>query len=164
MIRSGMATFEFEWLSQGIHDGTVVPIIGPELYGALYETEVAARLASELKLAPLPATATPRDVALAYQVQKADGSPAVLKQTLRRVLDEVVTTPPEPLRQLAQIRDLKLYVTTALDDALEKALQAAGRPPLSFAHSSNVTKAEMGLPDTRTSVAPSVCHVLGRFP
>jgi hypothetical protein len=160
-----MEAFDFDSLVQEIRDGAVVPIIGSELYarpdGSLYEAAVTELFARELGMEPLPAGATPRDVALAYQMK--GGNPKNLKPALRKVIPKAIPTPPEPLVQLAQIRGIKLYVTTALDDLLEQALSNAGRPPQSFSHSPSATRSEMELPNTRLASVPSVCHVLGRF-
>jgi len=162
-----MDEFDFDLLVTEIREGLVVPIIGTELYaradGTPYEPEIIARLAAELRLEPQPPMATPRDVALAHKMQKG-GGPNAFKTALQKVIKELINAPPEPLVQLAEIRGLKMYVTTTFDDLLEQALRSVGRSPLPYAHSTSPAKSKMDLHNLKESTQPAVCHVLGQHP
>jgi hypothetical protein len=154
--------FDFDLLVQEIQDGSVVPILGSELYvgpdGAALERALARRLADELTLSGIPDSSTPRDVALAHLM--AGGSAALLKPKYRRACDAVLATVPEALRQLAEISDFRLYVTTAADDLMERALQDAHRPAQSTGYSLGKGIVE---PVPEFGGHPVVCHVLGRM-
>ncbi|HEU4726337.1 MAG TPA: toll/interleukin-1 receptor domain-containing protein [Kofleriaceae bacterium] len=157
-----MPDFDFDWLLQEIRYGNVVPIVGAELYlgadGASLEHAIASRLAAELKLPAAAAGATPRDVALSFLA--GDGHPQVLKTRLRAITQDTLTAPSSSLGKLAAITDFRLYVTTAADDMLERALTAAGRQGLAFVYSRSRPGPD-AIPDTRKTVEPVVYHLLG---
>jgi hypothetical protein len=160
-----VASFAFDWLIQEIRDGTVVPVIGSELYagadGAPMEPAITMRLAKELGLPEPSPFATLRDIALACQLQGKPPPLQVIRGKLRDLTKDLIPSPPPALVQLAEIAGIHLYLTTALDDMLEQALEKVGRPAVSIGYSP--TKWAMDLPDTRKSPVPVVCHVLGKF-
>jgi TIR domain/SIR2-like domain len=153
---------DFDWLLQEIRYGNVVPVIGPELYtdadGTPLEQVVARRLVTDLSL-DLPPVVSLRDVALAYLSARGASAYNSLKARTRDAVQAVITRPPLPIQQLAEIGTFPLYVTTTPDDMLEVALRAANRPVRS------VTYREMpdvDLPDDlRRSEAATVVHVFG---
>lgn len=158
-----MPGFDFDLLIQEIRNGKVVPIVGTELYvdasGVPLDETVASRLAAELELTSVPAGARPRDVALAYLVNRGD-MPTLLAR-FRHVIEGSITEPPRALQLLAQITDFRLYVTTAIDRMMEKALDdARGGGTLSVTYSPSRPAIE--LPDMQKSLVPAVCHLLGR--
>jgi hypothetical protein len=157
-----VAEFDFDWLAHEMRQGNVIPIIGAELYpttdGASFEQVIAQRLAAELKLPDPGRSSNPRDVALSFLVQ--GGHPQVLKSKLRKVGQEPVTAPSSSLQKLAEITDFRLYVTTAADDMMERALHAAQRTALPFAYSPSRPSVD-AIPDLRKTVDPAVYHLLG---
>lgn len=80
-------------------------------------------------------------------------------------MKELAPGVPEPLRQLARIREFNLFVTTTFDSLLAKALDEerfAGAPRTqSLAYAPNHTQ-DLA-PDFRRSAAPTVFHLLGRL-
>jgi hypothetical protein len=157
-----VADFDFKLLLHEIRNGNVVPIIGTELYvddnGAPIDALIAQRLATALGVAPIPSGASPREVALAYLVK--GGRLATLRAEYQAAVRGTLQSPPRALRQLAEITDFKLYVTTAIDRMMEEALRGANRgdsPTFSY----SPKKHDLKLPDLRQATVPSVCHLLG---
>ena len=112
-----------------IEEKRVIPIIGPDLLRVqtdrglrpLYEW-LAEKLAARLSVDPsvLPQPLTLNDVVCAYLGQRGRREEAYTR--LRSIMREVEFEPPLALRQLAQITDFDLYITTTFDPLLEKAV------------------------------------------
>jgi hypothetical protein len=112
-----------------IEERRVIPIIGPELLRVqtdqgprpLHEwlaEKLAARLSVDTQSLPQPPTLN--DVVWAYRSQRGRREEAYTR--LRSILREVEFEPPLALRQLAQITDFDLFVTTTFDSLLERAV------------------------------------------
>lgn len=135
----------FHWsvLISAIEEGRVIPVIGPELLvfeqdGAktdLYSL-LAGRLADKLAVdrADLPKQFSLDDVALRYFENR--GQRSVLYSTLNSLVRDPAFPVPEPLRRLAEIDGLRLFVSTTFDGFMARALEDA-RPA---AKSSAVTR------------------------
>jgi hypothetical protein len=112
-----------------IEEKRVIPIIGPDLLRVqtdrglrpLYEW-LAEKLAAKLSVDPsvLPQPLTLNDVVCAYLGQRGRREEAYTR--LRSIMREVEFEPPLALRQLAQITDFDLFITTTFDPLLEKAV------------------------------------------
>ena len=112
-----------------IEERRVIPIIGPDLLRVqtdrglrpLYEW-LAEKLAGRLSVDPvgLPQPLTLNDVVCAYLGQRGRREEAYTR--LRSIMREVEFEPPQALRQLAQITDFDLFITTTFDPLLEKAV------------------------------------------
>jgi hypothetical protein len=112
-----------------IEDGRVIPIVGPELLKVETETGprllydwLAEKLAAKLGVdtASLPVAYTLNDVVCSYLGQRGRREEAYTR--LRSILRENEFEPPPVLRQLAQITDFDLFVTTTFDPLLERAV------------------------------------------
>jgi hypothetical protein len=112
-----------------IEERRVIPIIGPDLLRVqtdrglrpLYEwlaEKLAARLSVDVSGLPQPLTLN--DVMCCFLGQHGRREEAYTR--LRSILREVQFEPPLALRQLAQITDFDLFVTTTFDPLLERAL------------------------------------------
>jgi hypothetical protein len=112
-----------------IEERRVIPIIGPDLLRVqtdrglrpLYEW-LAEKLAARLSIdvAGLPQPLTLNDVMCCFLGQHGRREEAYTR--LRSILRETQFEPPLALRQLAQITDFDLFVTTTFDPLLERAL------------------------------------------
>ena len=112
-----------------IEERRVVPIIGPELLEVATETGprllydwLAEKLAGKLgvDIAQLPPQYNLNDVVCWYLASRGRREEAYTR--LRSILRDAAFTPPLALRQLAQISDFDLYVTTTFDPLLEQAI------------------------------------------
>ncbi|HEX2123599.1 MAG TPA: toll/interleukin-1 receptor domain-containing protein [Thermoanaerobaculia bacterium] len=153
-----------------IRGGLVVPVIGSELLQLgsapelLYQ-RLARDLAAELKLTVEP-PASLHDVACRYLEQRRAKSLSAVYVTLRKLLETPGRYPiPEPLRKLASIAPLQLFLTTTFDSSLEKAIDETryrGRPTTrAVAYSLDYGG---DLPDEMkegTATAPIVFHLFG---
>jgi len=112
-----------------IEERRVIPIIGPDLLRVqtdtglrpLYEylaEKLAAKLAVDASALPQPLTLN--DVVCSYLGQRGRREEAYTR--LRSIMREVDFEPPLALRQLAQITDFDLFVTTTFDPLLENAI------------------------------------------
>jgi hypothetical protein len=112
-----------------IEERRVIPILGPELLRVetgsgprlLYEW-VAEKLAVRLGVdaAALPAPLALNDVVCAYLAARGRREEAYTR--VRSILRETTFAPSTALRQLAQITDFDLFVTTTFDSLLEQAI------------------------------------------
>ena len=112
-----------------IEERRVIPIIGPELLRVqtdsgprlLYDW-LAEKLAAKLGVdaAELPQPYTLNDVVCWYLAARGRREEAYTR--LRSIMREAKFEPPLALRQLAQITDFDLFVTTTFDPLLEKAI------------------------------------------
>src|SRR5690242_6460214 len=112
-----------------IEEHRVIPIIGPDLLrvqtdGGLRPLYVwlAEKLAARLSVntGELPQPLTLNDVMCSYLGQRGRREEAYTR--LRSIMREVEFEPPQALRQLAQISDFNLFVTTTFDPLLEQAV------------------------------------------
>jgi len=112
-----------------IEERRVIPIIGPDLLRVQTETglrplyewlaeKLAARLAVDVSGLPQPLTLN--NVLCCYLGQRGRREEAYTR--LRSIMREVTFEPPQALRQLAQITDFDLFVTTTFDPLLEHAI------------------------------------------
>jgi hypothetical protein len=155
-----------------IEERRVIPIIGPDLLRVqtdhglrpLYEwlaEKLAARLSVDASVLPQPLTLN--DVVCAYLGQRGRREEAYTR--LRSIMREVDFEPPLALRQLAQITDFDLYITTTFDPLLEKAVNLeryAGQPTADvIAYAPNRVA---DLPAERDQLQRAVVyHLLGRL-
>ena len=155
-----------------IEERRVIPIIGPDLLRVqtdrglrpLYEwlaEKLAARLSVDVVGLPQPLTLN--DVMCCFLAQHGRREEAYTR--LRSILREVQFEPPLPLRQLAQITDFDLFVTTTFDPLLEQALNLerhGGQPSTEvIAYAPNRV---MDLPVERSQLQRTVLyHLLGRL-
>jgi hypothetical protein len=112
-----------------IEERRVIPIVGPELLKVETETGprllyewIAERLAGKLGVdtAQLPRPCTLNDVVCWFLSSRGRREEAYTR--LRSILRDASFAPPLALRQLAQITDFDLYVTTTFDPLLEQAI------------------------------------------
>jgi hypothetical protein len=161
---------EVDWplLIGRIRSRTVIPILGPHLYPASsapgapsFDRAIAQQLATEHDLGIVPTGRTVRDVALRV-VREAGISGGVVHKRVRELINEVKHE-PEPLKQLAEITDFQLFVTTGYDQLLQNALTTA-RPSTaveSLRHSLRPPRHD--LPAVEVA-KPTVFHLLGTSP
>jgi hypothetical protein len=129
-------------LLDAIEDGQVVPFIGRDLLVVQtatgpqpYHHLVAAELAQEFGLdaRQLPERFDVNDVIVAEGQRNALRSerdtPPEIQRFVKNIIKRIQVAPPEPLRQLAAIDPLRLFVSTTFDDLLEQALAAARPKP-----------------------------------
>lgn len=155
-----------------IEERRVIPILGPELLQV--DTEAGPRLlydwAAE-KLAAklgvdtghLPQPYNLNDVVCWFLASRGRREEAYTR--LRGLFRDVAFEPPLPLRQLAQISDFDLFVTTTFDPLLEQAINAerfqGAQTTEVLAYAPNRV---VDLPAEREKlVRPVVYHLLGRL-
>lgn len=150
----------------------VIPIIGPDLLRVntpegprpLYEW-LAGKLAAKLSVDPaaLPQPTNLNDVLCTYLAQRGRREEAYTR--LRSIMREVEFEPPKALRQLAQITDFDLYVTTTFDPLLEQAINLerhGGQPTADVITYAPNRVAD--LPTERSQLQRAVVyHLLGRL-
>ena len=155
-----------------IEERRVIPIIGPDLLRVqtdrglrpLYEwlaEKLAARLSVDVVGLPQPLTLN--DVVCAYLGQRGRREEAYTR--LRSIMRETDFEPPQALRQLAQITDFDVYITTTFDPLLERAvnLERYGGQPTAevIAYAPNRVA---DLPAERSQLQRAVVyHMLGRL-
>ena len=114
-----------------IEERRVIPIVGPELLKVETETGprllydwLAEKLAAKLGVdtARLPKPYTLNDVVCWYL--SARGRREDTYTRMRAILRDTNFAPPKALRQLAQITDFDLFVSTTFDPFLENAINA----------------------------------------
>src|SRR6188472_2756809 len=155
-----------------IEERRVIPIIGPELLRIEVDGQsrmlldwLAEKLAKRLSVdvAGLPPPVSLNDVVCCYLGQRGRREEAYTR--LRSILREVEFEPPLALRQLAQITDFDLFVSTTFDPLLERAVNLERH---GTAQSTEVTayapNRVVDLPSEREKLArPVVYHLLGRL-
>src|SRR5471032_385152 len=119
----------WEDLLNFIEEKRVIPIVGPELLRVeseagprlLYDW-LAEKLAARLNVATstLPSPFTLNDVVCQFLAGRGRREEAYTR--LRTILRETNFATPPALKQLAQITDFNLYVTTTFDPLLEQAI------------------------------------------
>ena len=154
-----------------IEEKRVVPIVGPELLKV--ETEsgprllydwIAEKLAAKLNVdtSKLPAPYTLNDVVCWHL--SSHGRREDTYSRMRSLLREATFTPPLALRQLAQITDFDLFVTTTFDGFLEKAINEERFGGAQSTEVIGYTPTRVAdLPVARENLQrPVVYHLLGR--
>ncbi len=154
-----------------IEEHRVIPIIGPDLLRVQTDAGLrplyvwlAEKLATHLSVDPvgLPQPLTLNDVICSHLGQHGRREEAYTR--LRSIMREVRFEPPQALRQLAQITDFGLFVTTTFDPLLENAINAEryeGQPGTEvIAYAPNrVADLPSELADLKRTV---IYHLLGR--
>ena len=133
IIHPGTSLDEDAWedLLDFIEERRVIPIVGPELLlvetdtgpRLLYEwlaEKLAAKLGVDTSLLPRPYTLN--DVVCWFLAARGRREEAYTR--LRSVLRDANFAPPLALRQLAQINDFDLFITTTFDPLLEQAINS----------------------------------------
>ena len=155
-----------------IEERHVIPIVGPELLKV--ETEsgprllydwIAEKLAGKLGVdtAQLPQPYTLNDVVCWFLAARGRREEAYTR--VRSILRDAGFRPPKALRQLAQITDFDLFVTTTFDPLLEQAINderfAGAQSTEVVAYSPNRVS---DLPAERENLQrPVVYHLMGRL-
>ena len=162
----------WEDLLNFIEERRVIPIIGPELLKVETETGprllydwLAEKLAGKLGVdtAQLPQPYTLNDVVCWFLASRGRREEAYTR--LRSILRDANFATPLALRQLAQITDFDLYVTTTFDPLLEQALNnerfGGAQSTEVIAYTPNRV---VDLPTEREKLQrPVVYHLLGRL-
>jgi len=162
----------WEDLLNYIEERRVIPIIGPELLQVETETGyrllhdwVAEKLAARLNVdtAELPQPYTLNDVVCWFLASRGRREEAYTR--VRSIFRDANFAPPLALRQLAQITDFDLFVTTTFDPLLE---QAINLERFQGAQSTDVIayapNRVIDLPSEREKLQrPVVYHLLGRL-
>lgn len=174
-MHSPLATLDddaWEDLLNFIEERRVIPIIGPELLKVetdggprlLYDW-IAEKLAGKLNvdISRLPQPYTLNDVVCWFL--SAHGRREEAYTRVRSILRDANFTPPLALRQLAQITDFDLFVTTTFDPLLE---QAVNGERFGGAQSTEVIaytpNRVTDLPSEREKLQrPVIYHLLGRL-
>jgi hypothetical protein len=162
----------WEDLLNFIEERRVIPIIGPELLQV--ETDAGPRLLYEWvaeKLAvrlgvdtpQLPHPYTLNDVVCWFLSSRGRREEAYTR--LRSIFREANFAPPQALRQLAQITDFDLFVTTTFDPLLEQAINlerfGGAQSAEVIAYAPNRVA---DLPSEREKLQrPVIYHLLGRL-
>ncbi|HSS69920.1 MAG TPA: toll/interleukin-1 receptor domain-containing protein [Casimicrobiaceae bacterium] len=133
IVHPGTSLDEDAWedLLDFIEERRVIPIVGPELLlvdtdtgpRLLYEwlaEKLAAKLGVDTSLLPRPYTLN--DVVCWFLAARGRREEAYTR--LRSVLRDANFAPPLALRQLAQINDFDLFITTTFDPLLEQAINS----------------------------------------
>jgi hypothetical protein len=155
-----------------IEERRVIPIIGPDLLRVQTDSGLrplyvwlAEKLAARLSVdaATLPQPLSLNDVVCSYLGQRGRREEAYTR--LRSIMREVDFDPPPALKQLAEITDFDLFVTTTFDPLLEKAinLQRYGGQPTAevIAYAPNRVA---DLPAERGQLQRAIVyHLLGRL-
>ncbi len=162
----------WEDLLNFVEEKRVIPIVGPELLQVdtdagprLLLEWLAEKLAARLGVdpAPLNQPLALNDVVCAYLTARGRREEAYTR--LRSIMRDASFAPPLPLRQLAEITDFNLYVTTTFDPLLEQAVNA-----VRFAGNANTEvlayapNRVVDLPVERDDLQrPVVYHLFGRL-
>jgi hypothetical protein len=172
---SSIAAFdENAWddLLNYIEEKRVIPIVGPELLRVetdagptlLYDwvaEKLAARLSVDRRALPEPFTLN--DVVCWFLA--ARGRREEVYARVRSILRETSFAPPLALRQLAEITDFDLFVTTTFDSLLEQAVNArrfdGGAGAEVIAYSPNRV-ADLTV-EREFQQRPVIYHLLGRL-
>lgn len=162
----------WEDLLNYIEERRVIPILGPELLRVetdsgprLLHDWIAEKLVARLGLDPraLPASHTLNDVVCAFLAARGRREEAYTR--IRTILRETAFAPPLALRQLAQITDFDLFVTTTFDPLLEQAINTERFGGVQTTDVlAYVPNRVTDLPSERAQLhRPVVYHLLGRL-
>jgi hypothetical protein len=159
-------------LIDSLDERSVIPIVGPDLLQVeidgtttLLDQYVAGRLALIYKLS---VDNLPADRALNYvvcQLTRLRRDHYAICEDIFQIMKEASFRPSKSLRQLAEITDFNLFVSTTFDSLLEKAINEVrfGNTPgtLSIAYSS---KRVYDLPSSKDKLAkPTVYYLMGKL-
>lgn len=162
----------WEDLLNYIEEKRVVPIVGPELLRIetesgprLLQDWLAEKLAARLNVdaAQLPQPYTLNDVVCWFLGARGRREEAYTR--IRSILRETNFAPPAALRQLAQITDFDLFVTTTFDPLLEQAINAerfGGAASTEVIAYSPNRVADLSV-EREQQQRPVVYHLLGRL-
>lgn len=126
-VERPVAVTEAEWdrMLRRVADRKVIPVIGEHLTlmspGAPPEASLAAHLAAKLDL-PGPPTASLNELAFRYLQRFPRGLDDLYADVFRALPTDDAVPLPRPLRQLAEVRDFELFVSTSFDPYLALAL------------------------------------------
>ena len=133
---------DWEILVAEIDEGEVVPIIGQDLLtierdgvqidaNQAFARDLAKDLGQRWEGEDPPSVAS---VAAAFQ--RGGGHPAEVYEWMEKILRDAAGSEsyPEPLRKLAEITPLRLFVGTTFDPWIERALEGAGRSVRSYGY------------------------------
>jgi TIR domain/SIR2-like domain len=148
----------------------VIPILGPDLVEIATEAgpipltlflarELATRLSVQL---PALGDPTPFDT-VAAEHSVGGGKRTSFTEELCELTSQLALPIPKPLRQLAEIEQFALFVTTAFDPLLIRALtEARGHVPQTLPYAKS-EKPDLGaeLPALRSARECVVCQILG---
>ncbi len=161
----------WEDLLNFIEEKRVIPIVGPELLKV--ETEsgprllydwMADKLAAKLGVdaSRLPSPYTLNDVVCWFLSSRGRREDTYTR--MRSILREASFAPPKALRQLAEITDFDLFVTTTFDSLLESAINAERFAGAQSTEVIGYTPNRVAdLPSEREHLQrPVVYHLLGR--
>lgn len=162
----------WEDLLNYIEEKRVIPIVGPELLRVETDTgprllydwlaeKLAARLNVDARLLPQPYTLN--DVVCWFLAARGRREEAYTR--LRTILRETTFAVPPALRQLAQITDFDLFITTTFDPFLEQAINAerfGGAASTEVVAYSPNRVADLSVPREQQQ-RPVVYHLLGRL-
>ncbi|MCB9785066.1 MAG: toll/interleukin-1 receptor domain-containing protein [Deltaproteobacteria bacterium] len=165
------STFEWEDLLLYIEDGRVVPVVGRELLVVELDGErtlldhwLARRLAESLRV---DSAGLPEGFgidAVTHRYLEGRGRRQSIYARLRAIVEERPLPIPEPLRQLAEIRGLSLFVSTTFDELLVRALDevrcGGDQRTLSMAWSPFTPLMDLG-PTPPTPEQPAVMRIFG---
>lgn len=154
-----------------IEERRVIPIIGPELLKIetdtgpqLFYDWLADKLAAKLGVdtAQLPMPYTLNDVVCWFL--SARGRREDTYTRVRSILREITFEPPKALRQLAQITDFDLFVSTTFDSFLEQAINTERFGGAQSTEAISYTPNRVAdIPSEREELQrPVVYHLLGR--
>jgi hypothetical protein len=147
----------------------VIPLIGEELLQVEIDGKtlplyawMAERLASVLEVpaSELPSPASLNDVACQY-LARSDSNRNSIYTHLSIIVDEAnaYLRPPIALRQLAEITDFNLFLTTTFDSLMESALnEIRKKETQSLAYSPTERQ---DLPARKDVILPTVYHLFG---
>src|SRR5688500_2851040 len=167
----GLDEDAWEDLLNFIEEKRVIPIVGPELLKVETETGprllydwIAEKLAAKLGVdtARLPAPCSLNDVVCWYLAGHGRREDTFTR--MRTILREATFAPPRALRQLAEISDFDLFVSTTFDSLLETAINAERFGGASSTEVVGYTPNRVAdLPCEREQLQrPLVYHLLGR--
>jgi hypothetical protein len=159
-------------LLDSLDERSVIPIVGPDLLQVevdgtttLLDQYIAGRLAQTYRLA---VESLPADRALNYvvcQLTRLRRDHYAICEDIFQIMKETSFRPSKSLRQLAEITDFNLFVSTTFDSLLEKAINEVrfGNAPgtISIAYS---PKRVDDLPSSKDKLTkPTVYHLMGKL-
>ena len=161
----------WEDLLNFIEEKRVIPIVGPELLKV--ETEAGPRLLNDwmaeklaaklgVDTARLPSPYTLNDVVCWFVASRGRREDTYTR--MRSILRETTFAPPKALKQLAEITDFDLFITTTFDSLLETAINAERFAGAQTTEVIGYTPNRVAdLPSEREQLQrPVVYHLLGR--
>jgi hypothetical protein len=162
----------WDWLLDSLDERTVIPIVGPDLLHVevdgttmLVDQYVARRLARVNRLPedPLPAERALNHVVCQLIRLRKDRHSICID--INQIMKEAAFQPSRPLRQLAEITDFNLYVSTTFDSLLEKAINEVrfGGTPGTSSIAYSPKKVD-DLPSAKEKLAkPTVFYLMGKL-